>query len=271
MIDHLSSSQINLYLQCALKYKYAYIDRLPKPFRPSALVFGGALHSALAWLHQERMKGNGVSTDRLFRIFEADWYSQTVDTDIRYKDGEEEMKLVVMGKEMLGLYFRQPAGKIKGAEVPFIVPLANPVTGEDLGVNLEGFFDLVEVGDTIVEFKTSAQALSPNDIRAQLQLTAYGYAFELLYGRSPRAFKVVNFVKNKKPRIELLDTSRGKSHYETFLLIAEQVLRGIRSEIFFPRPGFWCKDCEYANICPIWTADAAPVTAAQKEKAGIAP
>jgi len=251
-VDHLSSSQITLYLQCALKYRYQYIDNLPKPFRSAALAFGSALHSALAWLHEERMHGNGVSLDALYRIFDADWYSQRTDVQIRYKDGEQEMELAVLGKSFLALYAQEPQKKVQGCEVPFTVPLVDPATGEALGMDLEGFLDLVETDGTIVEFKTSAQALNPSDIDSRLQLTAYSYAYELLHRRPPKGIKVVNFVKAKKPRIEIVETKRTKADYAGFFFVAREVLKGIRSEVFFPRLGFWCKECEYAAICPLW-------------------
>ena len=61
-MDHLSCSQMNLYLQCPPKYKFLYIDGLPKPFKPSGLAFGGSIHAALAWLHKQRMNGNYLRT-----------------------------------------------------------------------------------------------------------------------------------------------------------------------------------------------------------------
>jgi len=251
-MDHLSSSQINLYLLCGLKYRFQYLDQLPKPFRSSALAFGSALHSALAWLHSERMKGAVPSLDQLYRIFDADWYSQRIDTNILYKDGEEEMKLAMQGKEMLGMYFNEPSKPIKGSEIHFTVPLVKPTTGEHLGINLEGYFDLVEADDTIVEFKTSAQALTANDIKVHLQLTAYGYAYNLLHRRAPKGYRVVNFIKTKKPRLEMTETARSEAHFDAFFHLAEQVLNGITKGIFIPRPGYWCKDCEYASECPLW-------------------
>jgi putative RecB family exonuclease len=251
-MDHLSNSQINLYLLCSQKYKFQYIEKLPKPFKASALAFGSALHSALSWLHKDRMNGSHATLDRLYRIFDADWYSQRVDADVRFKEGEDDMKLALMGKEMLSLYFKEPPKKLKGTEVPFIVPLVNPSNGEILDVKLEGFFDLVEADDTIVEFKTSAQVLSLSDIDASMQLTAYGYAFEHLHGRMPKGFKLVNFVKNKKIRMEVTETTRGKSDLVGFFTVAEQVLKGIRSGVYIPHTGYWCKDCEYRAQCPIW-------------------
>jgi putative RecB family exonuclease len=109
-----------------LKYKYQYIDPIPKPFKPSGLAFGSAIHSAIEWFHKERMKKREVSLEKLLKIFESDWFSQKVDTQIQYKDGEDEMKLLLTRKEMLGIYYCSPVDESKGAEVPFYVPLLNP-------------------------------------------------------------------------------------------------------------------------------------------------
>ena len=252
MIDHLSSSQINLYSQCSLKYKFQYIDKIPRPFKPSGLALGSAIHSALAWLNRERMNGNRVTLKRFYKIFDSDWYSQKVDTEIRYKDGEEEMKLVVLAKEMLGLYFPKPYREIKGAEVPFVVPLINPGNGQRLGVDPEGFIDLIEEDDTIVEFRTSAQTVNRRELNSNLQLTIYSYAYEMLTQKQPRLIKIINFVKTRKPKIIVSETKRTHEDYQKLFGLASQVLSGIRLRVFFPRTGFWCKDCEYSDLCQEW-------------------
>jgi len=251
-MDHLSCSQINLYLQCPLKYKFLYLDNLPKPFRPSGLAFGGSIHAALAWLHKQRMNGNDVSVDKLYKIFDADWYAQKLDTDIHYKDGETETRLTILAKELLSLYFVRPHRKLLGAEVPFVLPLVNLSTGERLDVNLEGYIDLIEEGDAITEFKTSNQAMNLTDLDDHLQLTAYSYAYQMLYRKSPKLLKLVDFVKTKRPRIITLETDAKRLDYPRFFYLARQVLKGIRSKIFFPRSSFMCKDCEYARPCKDW-------------------
>lgn len=251
-MDHLSSSQINLYLQCALKYKFQYIDQFPKPFRPSALAFGSAVHSALAWFHEEKMKGNQVTLESLYRIFDADWFSMKIGGALRYKEGEQEMALVNLGKEFLTMYAKEEHPEIKGSEVHFSIPLVDTTTGEDFKIDMEGFFDLVEGEGTIVEFKTSAQTLSASDIDNRLQLTAYCYAYEILNHKPPAGLKVVNFVKARKPKMVVTETKRGKGDYQGFFYIVREVLNGIRREFFPPRMGFWCRDCEYAAICPLW-------------------
>jgi len=256
MIEYLSPSQINLYIQCSLKYKYQYIDQIPKPFKPSGLAFGSAIHSAIEWFHKERMKKREVSLEKLLKIFETDWFSQKVDTEIQYKDGEDEMKLLLTGKEMLGIYFRSPLDEIKGAEVPFHVPLLNPSTGEELGIPLEGIIDLIEKDDVVVEFKTSSRSMDPESLNDFLQLTAYSYAYRVLFGKEPQMLKVINFVKARTPKMVVIETSREKRDYERLFYIAREVVKGINSDyFFFPRQTFMCKDCEYGDLCKEWQGD----------------
>ena len=73
MIDHLSATQINLYLECSLKYRFQYIDEFPKPFKSSGQAFGSATHSSLEWLHKEKIRGNHIALEKLYKIMEADW------------------------------------------------------------------------------------------------------------------------------------------------------------------------------------------------------
>lgn len=252
MIEHLSVSQINLYIQCSLKYRYQYIDQIPKPFKPSGLAFGSVMHSAIEWFHKERLKKNEVSLEKLLKIFETDWFSQKVESEIRFKDGEDEMKLLLTGKEMLGIYFHSPPEEIQGAEVPFHVPLLNLSTGEELGISLEGIIDLIEKDDVIVEFKTSNRSMDPESLNDYLQLTAYSYAYRVLFGKEPQMLKVINFVKARTPKMVVIETSRERKDYERLFYIAKEVVKGITDGVFFPRPSFICKDCEYEDLCKEW-------------------
>jgi hypothetical protein len=232
------------------------VDKLPKPFKSSGLVFGSAFHATLSWYFKEILNGNGngkvIPLEKVYRILEADWFAQKIDQEIHYKEGETEMKLLVTAKELLGQYVSQPSKEIMGTEIPFTIPLINPVTGEVLGINLEGYIDLVEKDETIVEFKTTGQSMDQKDADDHIQLTAYSYAYEMIHQRPPKNLKIVNFVKTKKPKIIPLETQRNQSDYQRFFCLAEQVLKGIESKIFFPRASFMCKDCEYGKPCRSW-------------------
>jgi len=136
------------------------------------------------------------------------------------------------------------------------VPLINPSNGKGLGLNLDGFMDLIEDDDTIVEFKTSNQTMNQKDLNGNLQLTAYSYAYQFLYQKPPKLIKVVDLVKTKKPKIIALNTKREKKDYQRFFSLAIQILRGIQFRLFFPRQSFMCKDCEYEAQCREWKGDS---------------
>ena len=252
MTPYLSSSRINLYLLCSLKYKFQYIDELPRRFKSSGLAFGSAIHSTLSWYHKQMMNGNGITVDRLHKIFDADWYSLKSENEIRYKSGEEEMKLIVLGKEMLAQYFELPKGKVKGTEIPFSIPLINPENGRGAVIEIEGVIDLIEEDDTITEFKTSAQTMDPKEVENHLQLTIYSYAYERISHKQPKSLKIIDFVKSKKPKLITMETKRDKEDYQRLYFLAGQILKGIEQRLFFPRPSFMCKDCEYAKQCQAW-------------------
>ncbi len=251
-MDHLSSSQISLFLLCGLKYKYQYVEERPKPFRSSALAFGSALHSTISWLHKREMEGKQVSPDMVLRIFDADWYSQKTDTEIRFKDTETELNLVILGKQFLQMFLEEPRKPVKGTEIPFTVPLVNPRTKENLEITLEGFFDVIEADDFITDYKTSGTTMSQDDVDNHLQLTAYGYAFQELFHKPAKGFRIVNFVKNKKPKMVTFETARSTASYEAFFFLAKEVIKAIKVGTFHPRPGYWCRDCEYRDVCPLW-------------------
>jgi putative RecB family exonuclease len=139
-----------------------------------------------------------------------------------------------------------------GAEVSFVLPLVNLSTGERLDINIEGYIDLIEKEDTITEFKTSNQAMNQSDVDDHIQLTAYSYAYQMLYQRPAKLLKLIDFVKAKRPRIVPLEVNRDKVDCERFFHLAGQILRGIRQKVFFPHPSFMCKDCEYAEPCKAW-------------------
>ena len=101
------------------------------------------------------------------------------------------------------------------------MPLANPANGEQLEVNLEGFFDLITADDSIVEFKTSGKTMTSRDADNHLQLTGYSYAYEALFHRPARSLKIVDLVKTRKPKMVVLETVQDQGRPRAFLLACQ--------------------------------------------------
>ena len=252
MIEHLSASQINLYIQCSLKYKYQYIDQIPRPFKSSGLAFGSVLHSALDFFHKQKIRGNGPTLDKLIKIFEIDWFSQKVENEIRYKNGETEAELLLQGKQILTKYFHSYEGRPIASETPFSLPLIEPVTGEIWGPTLNGIIDLIEVEDAVVEFKATARTMDEQSVEDSVQLTCYAYAYHMLFQKEPKVLKTLNFTKTKNPKIVPLETKRDVQDFKRLFYLSQEVLRGIDSGVFIPESSFMCKDCEYWEPCRQW-------------------
>lgn len=250
--DHLSASQLNLYLLCPRKYAFSYVEKAPRAFKPIGYAFGSAIHSTLEWLHREKKAGRMPPLEAFVKTFLADWNAQKVDT-LRLRGVDDENVLLAQGKELLTLYHAELSLKKppQSVEMPFKVDLVDLETGEALDLPLEGVIDLVETGDTVVEIKTTSRAFSPIQLAQHLQLTAYGYAYQVLFRRKPNLV-LESLVKGKKPRLERAEVNRTKQDYVRFFHIAKGVTKAIRSGSFHPNPGWQCAECEFFEACQKW-------------------
>ena len=255
--ETISVSQITLYLTCSLKYQFQYVDKLPRLIKGSNMAFGGAVHAALEWLHKELKRGRTPPLDEVLRVFEGDWYAQG---EIDLSGDEDADKLLLKGKELLSLYYHGDAASlhVKDSELYFTLPLVHPETGEVLSVPLKGVIDLIESDGSITEFKTAKKSLDLAALPDHLQLTAYHYAYETLFGKPPKSLKFVQFVRTKHPTLQPYETGREPRDVARFFAIAQQVRKGIEAGIFVPNRGCWmCSDCEYQADCLEWSGTEA--------------
>src|SRR5260221_927017 len=155
----ISISQVNAYLACPLKYRFQYVEKIPKPFQPAALAFGSSVHAAIEWFHRERMECRTPEASVVLQLFDDDWRAQTQET-LLFSERESADSLIRKGREMLQLYLRQsdsmPAPV--AVEDPFEVPLEDPESGEPFEITLRGIVDLVQADGTLVELKTAGRS-----------------------------------------------------------------------------------------------------------------
>lgn len=251
MRDHISVSQINLYLSCPLKYKYRYIDELPVASKAAELAFGSAVHSSIEWWHKERQAGYIHEWEDVAVIFAADMNAQAVD-DLRFKNGDDLDSLLALGRQLIAVYIQEYKGAApKAVEQNFRVPLVDLETGERLDMPLEGYFDLLEEGDTVVELKTAAKVYDTATLVQHLQLTAYSYAFSFLKKRDAN-LRIDILTKTKKPRLHSFEIAHTQNDHVRFFHLAKRVIQGIQAGHFYPNAGWQCQGCEYYETCQKW-------------------
>ncbi|MEO8501812.1 MAG: PD-(D/E)XK nuclease family protein [Vicinamibacteria bacterium] len=246
-----SISQIQAYLGCSLKYRFQYIDRIPRPWRPAALVFGSSVHAAIEWFHKERLVGAKPGVEDVLKIFDADWFAQTLEPVV-FQGDETKDDLAVKGRGMLQLYAEsEHPGEAVAVEEWFELDLSDPETGELLNVRLRGIIDLIEMGDTVVELKTAARALPTGDLERHLQLSTYALVYLLLHQVVPK-LRVDMLLKTKTSRLERFTTSRTPADLAWTARLIERTARAIEANHFYPNPSWRCTECEYFAHCQRW-------------------
>ena len=246
-----SVSQIQTYLGCPLKYRFQYVDQLPKAFRPAALAFGGSIHSAIEWWHRSRMSGATPPLEDVLKVFEADWFAQNLDP-VDFHPGESKEALEAKAKAMLTVYLESMNGcRPVAVEEPFALEIADPETGECLDVPFRGFVDLVEEDGTLVDLKTAARSTPQEDVERHLQLSTYALAVFLRTGEIPK-LRLDVLLKTSKPRLERLTTSRTVEELAWVARLIQRTTWAIEEGHFFPNPSWRCTDCEYRLPCQGW-------------------
>lgn len=245
--DHFSVSQLTLYLQCPRKYRFRYIDGCLPEHRAPAMLLGSAVHSGVAWWWGERQEGREPPLESVLRIFRADWTAAITDPVPVAWDGQTPKEARNLGEGLVRLFVERFALEPvpEAVEARFEVPLRDPATGQEVGLPLVGYLDFAQ-GGTLYELKTCARKTSPSNW--SLQLAAYAWASEQTTGRPPQV-RVVELIKTKEPKIEVLDAHVSPKDLLFFLEVATEAIQSIRSHAFHPNPGWYCASCEYRHGC----------------------
>ena len=175
---HVSFTQLDQYLRCPLRYRFAYVDRLPADFVPAARAFGAGIHAAAAVFFRGVGQGTRPGVDEVQGFFETFWKLETEHQPVRYGERESREGLLDLGRRMLSVLCEkyEPAREVVSVEQPFSVPLIDPDTGEVLERDLVGTWDLLErdaEGFVVVDLKTSGRKYSDLQVEASLQLSIY--------------------------------------------------------------------------------------------------
>ena len=249
----ISVSQVNAYLACPLKYRFQYVDKIPRPWRVAAMAFGTSVHAAVEWFHRERLAGRRADMAEVVKVFEADWYAQNVEPLV-FSERESKDSLAEKGRAMLQIYLESVNGTMPVAvEQPFELDLADPETGEVLDVRLRGIIDLVEEDQTLVDLKTAGRTLEQGGLERHLQLSTYALAFLLQHGAIPK-LRLDMLLKTAKPRLERHETTRSIEDLGWTARLIGEVSLAIETEHFFPNPSWRC-----TNVSLLTTANSGAV------------
>jgi DNA helicase-2/ATP-dependent DNA helicase PcrA len=266
----LSFYQIDDYLTCPLKYKYAHVLRVPlAPHH--AIVYGAALHKAVQLFHHRHAKGHVMSEAELDEVFESAWSNEGFMSrdheEARLATGraalrrfraaqlqpdaviptyvEREFSFTLDGDRVRGRWDRVdvvPAGE--GSRRPpdlDATPSADVVspTLEMLGPELV----------TITDYKSSDvrdPVKARQRARDSLQLQIYAMGYEAMTGRLPDAV-ALHFLESGLVGEVAVDPKRLAKARDKIA----QAAAGMRARDYTPKPDYLaCTYCAFRDICP---------------------
>lgn len=243
-ILHLSSTKIDTYNSCPLKYRLKYIDKIPERKTRATGEFGSIMHSILEEFHGLEVADQTEKV--LFDLLEKHWREDSFE----YRQRGEEFRK--QGEELLSDYFRfiqKNPPTVLGREKPFSYTMNN------INVKISGKIDRIDQdGDLlgIVDYKTSKKKDKSEN---NLQMALYSEA--ILRDAVPGI--------NGNPGNASLhflrygDDPLSSHHFsEDDLEISREKIRevanGIRTGSFETKKSDYnCQYCDYKDfICPAW-------------------
>ncbi len=238
----LSHGQIDDYLTCPLKYRYAHVVRVPLASDPRAM-YGIAIHHAIRVYLQHRMKGLPIAVDDVIAAFDGAWSSEGFYSleheELRQAEGREALRQFVAREEASG---RTPLA----VEMDFRFALGRDV--------VRGRWDRIDEapdGIVLLDYKTGdvpdpekADERAKESLRNE-QLGLYALAYRETRGRDPVRVQL-GFVGSGV--VGSADVE--PKHYDLALGRIRTASAGIRRAEFPPDPDQRkCGYCPYSRFC----------------------
>lgn len=246
---HVSHSQVNTYLLCPEKFRLSYVKGIAPSFRSSELVFGSAIHAALAkyhtlLMHDAQKPPLEVLTTEFDEFMEV---AKAGPIPILWKDDDDEATLKTQGHALMTQYLERTPDRVHAVEAPFSLSL-----GPNIEENLVGVIDVIEEDADgnffLTELKTASRAFDASRLQFDRQMSVYAAAKEAL-GIPDATLRFRVLLKTKKPSIVEHRVHRDESHMREAFFVTSQVLKAIDNALFYPLRGWVCQSCPYRSSC----------------------
>jgi DNA helicase II / ATP-dependent DNA helicase PcrA len=270
----LSYYQIDDYLTCPLKYKYAHVLRVPlAPHH--AIVYGAALHKVVQIFHQRHARGQVMSEAELDEAFESAWSNEgfmSRDHEEarlaagraalrRFREAQLQPEAVIPTYVEREFAFTLGGDRVRGRwDRVDIVPAEPGSRPPGAGSGADPAAQSADVVSptlemlgpervTITDYKSSDvrdPAVARRRARESLQLQIYAMGYEAMTGRLPDAI-ALHFLESGLIGMVDVDPKRLARARDRIAAAAA----GMRARDYTPRPEYLaCTYCAFRDICP---------------------
>ncbi|MDE0237825.1 MAG: PD-(D/E)XK nuclease family protein [bacterium] len=247
---HLSPSSASSYRECARRWKFRYVDRLPDPPGEPA-VTGTFAHMVLEKLMQEPVDNRTV--DRAKELARELWPKLENSRDYQGLDLDDEASLQFRWngwKAIEGLWDLEDPREVTVASTE------QDVRVEINGVPFRGIIDRVDQTDdglVVTDYKSGKAPSERFSTNYATQMLLYAAALTELEGRKPAKAQLL-YLGQKAVEVEVTDENLTEAVDElrtTWLAIMESCI----SQEFEASAGPLCGWCPFVAQCPEGTAE----------------
>jgi len=229
----LSASDIETYLTCPLKYKFARVFRIPQEPTLNQR-FGILVHQVL-----ERFHGaGGSSIDELHGLLAAGWRRGG------FGDSEEERQLREKARAALSAYHRRFSHE-QGEPMWFERAFSFRLGAHQLRGRVDRVDRLPGGGYELIDYKTG-RPKSRSQLQDDVQLSLYAIGAREAWRLDPELRSYYYVLDDEKVALEP-DDGEGEAIRETVLEVGDAIM----GQGFEPTPSYAaCSVCEYRLVCP---------------------
>ena len=245
-----------MFRRCARQYYFRYIKGIRIP-TAHMLTLGSSYHSALATNYKQKIVSKmDLPVQEIVEAFSDDFDRRALDKEIEWF-GNRPGAIKDIGIPLVKKYQEEVAPGVQPILVEHRFELVLPEKAE-VAVPLVGYIDLADEDPATreprgeVEHKTGARSWNQERVDGDLQAFPYILWFQQKYGKSPW-FRFHIAVKTKKPKIQVLATSRSQEEMDWYIeSVVKEVYASIRSGNFPATGDGWAcseKWCGYFHLC----------------------
>ena len=274
LVTVFSSSQLDAYTRCPASYYFRWVKKLQDYGSvSSSLVFDRCLKATIyagfgyepnpdipleeQWKPEIAVAveayENGMNSDKVF-VETFKWLCEDIEksSKVEWTDEDEEGLMLKQGGTLLK-DFEQQFGEIEAEPlVSMRTEMVDKTTGELITTNgvpvyIHSTLDVVSKEGVIFKLKTASRSAS--EIEYDWSLDLQWYAYEQVRKQKPTEIKVLNFVRTKKPKMQVL--SAPEHRIPRTLAICNSVIASINAGSFYPNAKnvYGCSKCGYSSEC----------------------
>lgn len=240
----LSYSKLKTYQECPLRYRFTYLDRLPR--RPRRLFRAGRRihHALMRWLVYAR--SGSPRWEDVEAAYNAAWDSGDEKGERSGRDYDEGLQIL---RDYHEANLDRPCRPVF-LEHKFSVRLGDHV--------LIGAMDRVDATDSsyeVIDYKLHRDMATQDEVDSDLQLGLYQLALEEAHGVRPEALSLY-YLRHNMQRTTSRSPEQVRELKRLVTLTGDDI---VRDRQWSPCAGDHCSGCDFKATCPAHTGAPVPL------------